>query len=48
VRSPIVQFLGEALEAEKKVKRVNLARSRIFSKAVDLLFRELVKELHEK
>jgi hypothetical protein len=48
VRSPIVQFLGEALEAEKKVKQVNLAQSPVFSKAVNLLFRELVKELHEK
>jgi transposase len=38
-------FLGELLDLEKKHRPVKLARSRVCSKAVDLLFRELVKEI---
>lgn len=44
-RNPIGQLLGEWLDEEKKSKPVKLARSRVCSKAADLLFRELVKEI---
>lgn len=43
--SPIGKYLGQLLDEEKSHKPVKLARSRVCSKAVDLLFRELVKEL---
>jgi transposase len=39
------RLIGELFDAEKKHKPIKLARSRVMSKAVDLLFRELVKEL---
>ena len=45
LRTPIGKHLGDLLDEEKKHKPVKLARSRVCSKAVDLLFRELVKEL---
>lgn len=45
VKGVIGQQLGELLDAEKKVKPVKLARSRICSKAAALLFSELVREL---
>lgn len=45
LKTPIGKFLGERLDNEKKHKPVKLARSRVCAKAVDLLFRELVKEL---
>ncbi|MGL4618348.1 MAG: IS110 family transposase [Chroococcidiopsis sp.] len=39
------KFLGDTLDLEKQHRPVKLARSRLASKAVNLLFRELVKEL---
>lgn len=45
VKGVIGQQLGELLDAEKKVKPVKLARSRVCSKAAALLFSELVREL---
>jgi len=39
------QLLGDLLDTEKKHRPVKLARSRVCSKAVDLLFRELVREI---
>ena len=47
VKSKLGQQLGNALEQEKKTRPVKLARSRIASKAADLLFRELVRELSQ-
>lgn len=44
-RNELGKFLGETLDKEKQHRPVKLARSRLASKAVDLLFRELVKEL---
>jgi hypothetical protein len=41
----LLLFLGSLLDNEKKHRPVKLARSRVCSKAVDLLFRELVKEI---
>jgi hypothetical protein len=41
------QQLGELLDAEKKTCPVKLARSRIASKAADLLFRDLLRELSQ-
>lgn len=43
--SELGKFLGEMLDNEKQHRPVKLARSRVASKAADLLFRELVKEL---
>jgi transposase len=48
VKSQLGQQLGELLDAEKKVKPVKLARSRVCAYAADLLFRELVKELRRE
>ena len=45
LNTPIGKRLGELLDEDKRHKPVKLARSRVCSKAVDLLFRELVKEL---
>lgn len=45
VKSQLGQQLGQLLDAEKKTRPVKLARSRVASKAANLLFRELVKEL---
>jgi len=42
VKNETGKFLGELLDTEKKHRPVKLARSRVCSKAVDLLFRELV------
>lgn len=39
------QMLGKTLDFEKKHRPVKLARSRVCSKAADLLFKELVKEI---
>lgn len=47
VKTELGQRLGELLDAEKKTRPVKLARSRVCSKAAELLFRELVKELGE-
>ena len=47
VKSQLGQQLGELLDAEKKTCPVKLARSRIASKAADLLFRELLRELSQ-
>lgn len=47
LKNAIGQMLGEMLDLEKKQKPVKLARSRVCSKAADLLFRELVKALSE-
>ena len=44
--SPIGKHLGQLLDEEKSHKPVKLARSRVCAKAVDLLFRELVKGLY--
>lgn len=38
-------FLGETLDAEKKHRPVKLARARVCSKAAEMLFKELVKEI---
>ena len=45
LKTPIGKKLGLLLDKEKQHKPVKLARSRVCAKAVDLLFRELVKEL---
>lgn len=45
VRGEIGRHLGELLDAEKKVKPVKLARSRVCSKAAALLFSKLIGEL---
>lgn len=45
LKNKLGKFLGETLDTEKQHRPVKLARSRLASKAVDLLFRELVKEL---
>lgn len=45
LKNPIGKLLGEILDEEKKHRPVKLARSRTCSKAVDLLFRELVSEI---
>jgi len=45
VKSQLSQQLGQLLETEKKTRPVKLARNCVASKAADLLFRELVKEL---
>lgn len=45
VKNEMGKFLGELLDAEKKTRPVKLARSRVCSKAVNLLFRELVREV---
>jgi hypothetical protein len=47
VKSQLGQSLGQLLDAEKKTRPVKLARSRVASKAANLLFRELVKELSQ-
>lgn len=39
------KLLGEILDFEKRHRPVKLARSRVCSKAADLLFKELVKEI---
>lgn len=44
-RNATGKLLGSILDFEKKHRPVKLARSRVCSKAADLLFRELVKEL---
>jgi RNase P protein component len=45
LKTPTGKLLGELFDVEKKHKPIKLARSRVMSKAIDLLFRELVKEL---
>jgi len=45
VKSDVGLYLGDLLDHEKKHKPVKLARSRVCSKAAELLFKELVKEL---
>lgn len=47
LKNPIGKRLGEILDDEKKHRPVKLARSRTCSKAVDLLFKELVNEICE-
>lgn len=44
-KTSIGKYLGELLDSEKKHRPVKLARSRVCSKAAELLFKELVKEL---
>lgn len=46
VKNAIGEKLGEILDFEKKHRPIKLARSRVCSKAAELLFKELVKELH--
>ena len=48
MKTEVGKFLGELLDAEKKVKPSQLARSRVCSKAAELLFRELCKEICDK
>lgn len=45
VKTELGKQLGELLDAEKKTRPVKLARSRVCSKAAELLFRELCKEI---
>lgn len=45
LKTDIGKLLGDRLDKEKQHKPVKLARSRVCAYAVDLLFRELVKEL---
>jgi len=45
LKNEMGQLLGETLNTEKKHRPVKLARSRVCSKAVELLFRELVREI---
>lgn len=45
LKNPTGQFLGELLDKEKQYRPTKLARARVCSKAVDLLFQELVKKL---
>lgn len=45
LKSEVGFFLGELLDTEKKQRPIKLARSRVCSKAAEMLFRELVKEL---
>lgn len=45
VKNAIGKLLGEILDFEKKHRPIKLARLRACSKAADLLFKELVKEL---
>lgn len=45
LKTPMGKILGTLIDEEKSHRPVKLARSRVCSKAVDLLFRELVKEL---
>lgn len=45
LKNPIGQFLGELLDKEKQTRPAKLARARVCSKAVDLLWNELVTKL---
>jgi hypothetical protein len=45
LKNSMGQSLGTRLDVEKKQRPVKLARSRVCSRAVDLLFQELVKEI---
>lgn len=45
LKNPMGKMLGATIDLEKKQRPVKLVRSRVCSKAANLLFRELVKEL---
>lgn len=45
LKNQLGKFLRDTLDKEKQHRPLKLARSRLASKAVDLLFRELVKKL---
>ena len=47
LKTDIGKILGDRLDSEKQHKPTKLARSRVCAYAVDLLFRELVKELSD-